>query len=60
MIQLITIQQTLTNVKQRAASIVASQPECKLLAKKAFLSYMRSVALMPNKEVHCTVFLEAQ
>ena len=39
------------NVTQRAASIVASDPECKNLAKKAFMSYLRSVSLMPNKEV---------
>ena len=40
-----------TSVKQKAASVVASNMECKRLAQKAFTSYLRSVALMPHKDV---------
>ena len=39
------------SVTKRAAAIVASDPEMNRLAKKAFQSYLRSVYLMPNKEV---------
>jgi hypothetical protein len=38
-------------IKKKTASVVASNPECKRLAGKAFVSYFRSVALMPHKEV---------
>lgn len=38
-------------VKQKAAAVVASNVECKRLANKAFTSYLRSVSLMPDKEV---------
>eukprot|EP00816_Leptocylindrus_hargravesii_P005929 CAMPEP_0196811982 /NCGR_PEP_ID=MMETSP1362-20130617/20171_1 /TAXON_ID=163516 /ORGANISM="Leptocylindrus danicus, Strain CCMP1856" /LENGTH=775 /DNA_ID=CAMNT_0042187397 /DNA_START=43 /DNA_END=2367 /DNA_ORIENTATION=- len=39
------------SVSKRAAAIVASNPDTNMLAKKAFKSYMRSVHLMPNKDV---------
>ena len=39
------------SVTKRAASIVASNPETNRLAKKAFQSYLRSVYLMPNKDI---------
>jgi ATP-dependent RNA helicase DDX10/DBP4 len=39
------------SVSKRAASIVASNPETNRLAKKAFQSYLRSVYLMPNKDI---------
>lgn len=38
-------------VKQKASAVVASNVECKRLANKAFTSYLRSVSLMPLKEV---------
>jgi len=38
-------------VTQRAASLVASKPDLNELAKKAFKSYVRSIHLMPNKEM---------
>lgn len=38
-------------VTQRASSLVASNPSLNTLAKKAFKSYVRSVHLMPNKQV---------
>jgi len=38
-------------VTQRASSLVASNPSLNILAKKAFKSYVRSVHLMPDKEV---------
>jgi len=38
-------------VSKRAAAVVASNPEFHRLAKKAFQSYLRSVYLMPNREV---------
>jgi len=38
-------------VTKRAASIVASDVECNRLAKKAFVSYLRSTMLMPNKDI---------
>jgi len=40
-----------TSVRQKTAAVVASNPECKRLAQKAFVSYLRSVALMPLKDV---------
>jgi ATP-dependent RNA helicase DDX10/DBP4 len=38
-------------VSQKACGIVASKPELNGLAKKAYKSYLRSVYLMPNKEI---------
>jgi ATP-dependent RNA helicase DDX10/DBP4 len=38
-------------VSKKACGIVASKPELNALAKKAFKSYLRSVFLMPNKEI---------
>jgi ATP-dependent RNA helicase DDX10/DBP4 len=38
-------------VTQRAASMVASNPALHKLAKKAYQSYLRSIYLMPNREV---------
>lgn len=38
-------------VTQRSASLVASNASLNILAKKAFKSYVRSVHLMPNKEI---------
>lgn len=35
----------------RFQSMIAENPELKLLAQKAFVSYVRSVCLQPNKEV---------
>lgn len=39
------------SVTQKASSIVASNPHINELAKKAFKSYLRSIALQTNKEV---------
>jgi ATP-dependent RNA helicase DDX10/DBP4 len=39
------------SISQRAASIVASKPDLNVLAKKAFTSYLRSLSLMPNKDI---------
>lgn len=39
------------SVSKRASAIVAANPDTNILAKKAFKSYLRSVHLMPNKEV---------
>jgi ATP-dependent RNA helicase DDX10/DBP4 len=38
-------------VTQRASSLVAANPKLNELAKKAFKSYVRSIYLMPNKEI---------
>ena len=38
-------------VSQKACGIVASKPELNGLAKKAYKSYLRSVYLMPNKDI---------
>ena len=38
-------------VTQRAASLVASKPSLNILAKKAFKSYVRSIHLMPDKDI---------
>lgn len=38
-------------VTQRASALVASNPSLHTLAKKAFKSYVRSVHLMPNKDI---------
>ncbi|EED93629.1 predicted protein, partial [Thalassiosira pseudonana CCMP1335] len=38
-------------VSKKASAVVAASPDMNLLAKKAFKSYLRSVHLMPNKEV---------
>lgn len=38
-------------VSQRASGIVASKPDLNNLAKKAYKSYLRSVYLMPNKDI---------
>ena len=43
------------NVTKKAASVVAASPDMNLLAKKAFKSYLRSVHLMPNKDVFGSV-----
>eukprot|EP00559_Dactyliosolen_fragilissimus_P005160 CAMPEP_0184857390 /NCGR_PEP_ID=MMETSP0580-20130426/2553_1 /TAXON_ID=1118495 /ORGANISM="Dactyliosolen fragilissimus" /LENGTH=700 /DNA_ID=CAMNT_0027352963 /DNA_START=440 /DNA_END=2542 /DNA_ORIENTATION=+ len=51
-IQKLSINPTKTVVvSQRAASIVASNRQIHALAKKAYKSYVRSVHLMPNKEI---------
>ena len=42
-------------VTKKAASVVAASPDMNLLAKKAFKSYLRSVHLMPNKDVFGSV-----
>ncbi|ACI65103.1 glycine decarboxylase T-protein, aminomethyl transferase, GDCT, GCST, GCVT, partial [Phaeodactylum tricornutum CCAP 1055/1] len=38
-------------VTERAASLVASNPNLNRLAKKAYESYIRSIFLMPNREI---------
>jgi ATP-dependent RNA helicase DDX10/DBP4 len=38
-------------VSKKAAAVVAASPDMNLLAKKAFKSYLRSIHLMPNKQV---------
>ena len=38
-------------VSQKSCGIVASKPDLNVLAKKAYKSYLRSVHLMPNKEI---------
>lgn len=38
-------------VSKKAAAVVAQSADANLLAKKAFKSYLRSVHLMPNKEI---------
>lgn len=38
-------------VSKKAAAVVAASPDMNLLAKKAFKSYLRSIHLMPNKEI---------
>lgn len=38
------------NVTSAAGAITAARPECKVLAKKAFSSYLRSIQLMPNSK----------
>jgi ATP-dependent RNA helicase DDX10/DBP4 len=38
-------------VSQRSSSIVAANPTLNMLAKKAFKSYVRSIYLMPDKDV---------
>jgi ATP-dependent RNA helicase DDX10/DBP4 len=43
--------QKAVSISQRAASIVAANPDMSRLGKKAFTSYLRSLALMPNKEI---------
>eukprot|EP00639_Heterosigma_akashiwo_P016570 CAMPEP_0206386852 /NCGR_PEP_ID=MMETSP0294-20121207/16216_1 /ASSEMBLY_ACC=CAM_ASM_000327 /TAXON_ID=39354 /ORGANISM="Heterosigma akashiwo, Strain CCMP2393" /LENGTH=804 /DNA_ID=CAMNT_0053838031 /DNA_START=96 /DNA_END=2510 /DNA_ORIENTATION=+ len=40
-----------TSIAKKAAAMVASDAALKLLAQKAFKSYLRSVMLMPNQEV---------
>jgi hypothetical protein len=39
------------SIASKASSINASRPVVKQLASKAFTSYVRSVTLMPNKEI---------
>ena len=39
------------SISQKAASIVASNPNIKELSNKAFTSYLRSLYLMPNKDI---------
>jgi len=41
------------SVGKKAGAIVASNPDTKRLAEKAFSSYVRAVHLMPNKQVGC-------
>lgn len=38
-------------VSKKAAAVIAASPDMNLLAKKAFKSYIRSIHLMPNKQV---------
>ncbi|KAL7544050.1 hypothetical protein ACHAXR_013489 [Thalassiosira sp. AJA248-18] len=38
-------------VSKKAAAVVAASPDMNLLAKKAFKSYLRSIHLMPNKNI---------
>eukprot|EP00546_Thalassionema_frauenfeldii_P000754 CAMPEP_0178932990 /NCGR_PEP_ID=MMETSP0786-20121207/22977_1 /TAXON_ID=186022 /ORGANISM="Thalassionema frauenfeldii, Strain CCMP 1798" /LENGTH=654 /DNA_ID=CAMNT_0020610449 /DNA_START=152 /DNA_END=2116 /DNA_ORIENTATION=- len=38
-------------VTQKSAALVASRPKLNELAKKAFKSYVRSIHLMPNKDI---------
>lgn len=38
-------------VNERAASLIASKPDLNLLAKKSFQSYVRSITLMPLKDI---------
>jgi len=38
-------------VSKKAAAVVAASPDMNLLAKKAFKSYLRSIHLMPNKQI---------
>eukprot|EP00979_Chaetoceros_neogracilis_P005438 scaffold991_cov279-Chaetoceros_neogracile.AAC.18 len=38
-------------VSSKASGIVASKPELNFLAKKAYKSYLRSIYLMPNKDI---------
>jgi ATP-dependent RNA helicase DDX10/DBP4 len=42
---------TVLTVSQKAGSIVASNTELNTLAKKAYKSYIRSIQLMPNKDI---------
>jgi ATP-dependent RNA helicase DDX10/DBP4 len=42
-------------VTQKAAALVASRPQLNELAKKAFKSYIRSIHLMPNKNIFGSV-----
>lgn len=39
------------STRQKFSSLVASNKEMKVAAQKAFMSYVRSVHLMPNKEI---------
>jgi len=41
----------LSGVRNKLQGLLASEPEVKHLASKAFMSYVRSVLLMPDKEV---------
>lgn len=41
------------SVGKKAGALVASNPDTKRLAEKAFSSYVRAVHLMPNKQVGC-------
>jgi ATP-dependent RNA helicase DDX10/DBP4 len=38
-------------ISKKAAAVVAASPDMNLLAKKAFKSYIRSIHLMPNKQI---------
>eukprot|EP01041_Mallomonas_annulata_P006904 gene6904-14017_t len=38
------------SVSQRAAALLAEQPECRNLAKKAFSGYLRSLTLLPSRK----------
>lgn len=42
-------------VSKKAAAVVAASADMNLLAKKAFKSYLRSVHLMPNKQIFAGV-----
>lgn len=39
------------SVASKAAALLASRPECKLLAKKAFTGYLRSLQLIPARNI---------
>ena len=48
-IKKLTVNQKRTmSVASQAAALLVSQPECRLLAKKAFVGYLRSLQLMPD------------
>jgi ATP-dependent RNA helicase DDX10/DBP4 len=43
------------SVSKHAAAMLVAQPECKQLAKKAFVGYLRSLQLMPQREIALSV-----
>jgi ATP-dependent RNA helicase DDX10/DBP4 len=43
------------SVSKHAAALLVAQPECKQLAKKAFVGYLRSVQLMPQRQLAASV-----
>ena len=48
-IKKLTVNQKRTvSVASQAAAMLVSQPECRLLAKKAFVGYLRSLQLLPG------------
>lgn len=44
------------NVTSAAGAITAARPECRLLAKKAFASYLRSLQMLPNHNMRVNDF----